>query len=124
MTFLKFLFISTPSCYFLTDSWHGRASDPVPVLFGVPQGSVLGPVLFLIFINGLPDYIRPSVRLFADDYVLNRNIQSTLDCQTLQADLNSLAKWEIDWLIKRKQMLFNEGKHIQAYTITHYISKH
>ena len=45
----------------------GQASDPVPVLSGVPQGAVVGPVLFLILINDLPDNIRSSVRLFADD---------------------------------------------------------
>ena len=73
----------------------GRASDPVPVLSGVPQGSVLGPALFLIFIND--DNIRSSVRLFADDCVLYRNIKSPLDCHILQVDLNSLAKWEMDW---------------------------
>ena len=54
----------------------GRASGPAPVLFGVPQGSVLGPVLFLIFIDGLPDSVGSSVRLFADDCVLYRNIKS------------------------------------------------
>ena len=67
--------------------------------------SVLGPVLFLIFINDLPDNIRSSVRLFADDCVLYRNIKSPLDCHILQDDLNSLAKWETDW-----QMKFNVSK--------------
>ena len=52
----------------------GQVSDPVPVLFGVPQGSVLGPVLFLVLINDLPENIRSSVCLFADDCVLYRNI--------------------------------------------------
>ena len=54
----------------------GQASDLVPVLFGVPQGLVLGLVLFLIFINDLSDNIRSSVRLFADDCVLYRYIHS------------------------------------------------
>ena len=83
----------------------GQASDPVPVLSGVPQGSVLGPVLFLIFINDLPDNIRSSVRLFADDCVLYRNIKSPIDCQILQDDLSSLSQWETDW-----QMKFNVAK--------------
>ena len=83
----------------------GQASDPVPVLSGVPQGSVLGPVLFLIFINDLPDNIRSSVHLFADDCVLYRNIHSLQDCLTLQEDLTSLGQWEADW-----QMKFNVAK--------------
>ena len=84
---------------------YGQASDPVPVLSGVPQGSVLGPVLFLIFINDLPDNIRLSVRLFADDCVLYRNIKTLTDCQILLDDLNSLGQWETDW-----QMKFNVTK--------------
>ena len=83
----------------------GQASDPVPVLSCVPQGSVLGPVLFLIFINDLPDNIRSSVRLFADDCVLYKNIKTPTDCQILQDDLNSLGQWETDW-----QMKFNVAK--------------
>ena len=77
-----------------------QASDPVPVLSGVPQGSVLGPVLFLIFINDLPDNIRSSVRLFADVCVLYRNIKTLTDCQILQDHLNSLGQWETDWQMK------------------------
>ena len=78
----------------------GQASDSVPVLSGVPQGSVIGPVLFLIFINDLPDNIRSSVRLFADDCVLYRNIKSPIDCQILQNDLNSLSQRETDYIYK------------------------
>ena len=48
----------------------GQASDPVPVLSDVPQGSVIGRILFLIFINDLSDNIRSCVHLFADDNVL------------------------------------------------------
>lgn len=78
----------------------GVCSDPAPVLSGVPQGSVLGPVLFLIFINDLPDNINSTVRLFADDCVLYRNIRRSEDQQTLQDDLDKLAHWEDAWLMK------------------------
>ena len=97
----------------------GQALDPVPVLSGVPQGSVLGPVLFLIFINDLPDNIRSSVRLFADDCVLYRNIKSPIDCQILQDDLNSLSKWETDW-----QMKFNVAKCHSMRVTRHLPDKH
>ena len=72
----------------------GQASDPVPVLPGVPQWSVL--VLFLIFINDLPDNIWSSVRLFVGDCVLYTNIKFLTDGQILQDGLNSLAQWETD----------------------------
>ena len=96
----------------------GQASDPVPVLSGVPQGSVLGPILFLIFINDLPDNIKSSVRLFADDCVLYRNINSLQDCLILQEDLDSLGLWEADW-----QMKFNVAKCHSMRVTRHYSHK-
>ena len=71
------------SIYHLQIVLDGQASDLVPVLFCVPQGSVLGPVLFLVLINDLPDIIRSSVRLFTDDCVLYRNIYTLSDCLTV-----------------------------------------
>ena len=96
----------------------GQASDPVPVLSGVPQGSVLGPILFLIFINDLPDNIKSSVRLFADDCVLYRNVHSLQDCLILQEDLDSLGLWEANW-----QMKFNVAKCHSMRVTLHYSHK-
>ena len=78
----------------------GISSEPAPVLSGVPQGSVLGPILFLLFINDLPDNINSTVRFFADDCVLYRNIRRSEDQQILLDDLNILAQWEEAWLMK------------------------
>ena len=86
---------------------------------GVLQGSVLGPVLFLIFTNDLPENIRSSVRLFAVDCVLYRNIESPMDCQILQDDLISLAQWETDW-----QMKFNVAKCHSMRVTRHPPDKH
>ena len=83
-----------------------KFSSSAPVLTGVPQGSVLGPVLFLIYIIDLPEYVSNStVRLFADDTLLYLTIHNTLDCTKLQDDLNNLQKWDSDW-----QMSFHPGK--------------
>ena len=72
------------------------------VLSGVPQGSVLGPILFLIYINDLDDDITSKVLKFADDTKVFRKIKSDADRQHLQDDLNKLIEWSEKW-----QMLFN-----------------
>ena len=71
----------------------------------VPQGSVLGPVLFLIFINDLDIELGSSVMKFADDTKIYRPVNSISDCQDLQRDLNTVCSWAKKW-----QMEFNVSK--------------
>ena len=68
----------------------GIQSDLVTVDSGVPQGTVLGPILFLLHTNDLPSVISSKVRLFADDCLVYREIKSRQDQNDLQKDLNSL----------------------------------
>ena len=84
---------------------HGSTSTWVPVTSGVPQGSVLGPLLFLIYINDIVVNIQSTIRLFADDCVLYREIRDINDCKILQSDLNKLYTWQHKW-----QMKFNAKK--------------
>ncbi|KXJ20505.1 putative RNA-directed DNA polymerase from transposon BS [Exaiptasia diaphana] len=84
---------------------NGTHSSTTPVTSGVPQGSVLGPTLFLLYINDIVDVPKSELRLFADDTVLYRAIKSQHDHQILQEDLHNLTKWASDW-----QMDFNVSK--------------
>ena len=72
---------------------------------GVPNGTVLGPLLFLVYINYLPLCISSTMRLFADDCFLYRSMNSPADCEVVQKDLDALSKWE-----RVRQMSFNVEK--------------
>ena len=85
----------------------GVASQWAPVTSGVPQGSILGPMLFIIFINDLPDVLldRTMEALYADDTKLYWSIISVSDCEHLQQALTNLDAWSRDRNIK-----FNASK--------------
>ena len=70
------------------------------VTSGVPQGSVLGPVLFLVYINELPSLVQNSMKLFADDAKIYSTVRDSQDAKKLQDDLSVLEKWSKDWLLK------------------------
>ncbi len=84
---------------------NGTPSDWEKVLSGVPQGTIIGPILFLFFINDLPDVVDCKVMLFADDAKLYSTIKNEDDCLDLQSDLDCLVDWSNDWLLK-----FNKKK--------------
>ena len=83
----------------------GDESTSVPVTSGVPQGSVLGPILFLAYINDLPDRVTSKVRLFADDTALYLSLNKHTQSTSLQQDLDHLQVWEREW-----DMEFNPSK--------------
>ena len=82
----------------------GEVSNWKSVLSGIPQGSVLGPLLFLIYINDF-DNKTSNILKFADDTKVLRRVNNDGDKQHLQNDLDRLMKWSEKW-----QMLFNSGK--------------
>ena len=85
---------------------NGVRSDEASVRSGVPQGSVLGPVLFLIFINDLETVLNSStVRFFADDTRISHRIEYSTDREKLQQDLSNIVFWS-----KENNMMLHEQK--------------
>ena len=95
---------------FLTDRTqrvivNGERSSLSEVSSGVPQGSVLGPLLFLCYINDITSGVSSSIKLYADDVLIYRIINTEDDCEILQRDLDSLQSWAYKW-----NMSFNPVK--------------
>ena len=84
---------------------NGKGSEWLPVTSGVPQGSVLGPILFIIYINDLEAGVISSISKFADDTKVGGKALTTKDCEILQQDLNKITQWSEKW-----QMSFNVDK--------------
>lgn len=92
---------------------EGCPSNWLPVTSGVPQGSVLGPLLFLIYIDDIGIGINSSVRLFADDLIMYSEVLNNTHCTAFQQDLDKLYNWSLKW-----EMNFNIDKcHITQITL-------
>ena len=75
----------------------GQTSNAAAVESGVPQGTVLGPLLFLAYINDMPEKVISTISLFADDGYIYRTIRHQQDAIELQKDLDALVEWEKTW---------------------------
>ena len=103
-------------------SVNGSKSTQLRVTSGVPQGSVLGPVLFLAFINDLPSVITTKSKIFADDTKMYHPILSLIDYNCMQTDLEKLSNWSQEWLLgfnskKCKVMHFGLKNPCYQYTM-------
>ena len=103
---------------------NGVSSQWEDVKSRTPQGSVLGPLLFLIFINDLPEAVQSTMYLFADDSKIWRTIKDKEDSEILQQDLNNMHEWSKKWLMqyhpdKLKGLCLNnrETASEQEYTV-------
>ena len=98
---------------------NGIPSSWTPVKSGVPQGSVLGPTLFLCYINDLPSVVKNNhVKLFADATKIYKAIAERRDCDALQSDLHQLSLWSNKWKLDfypSKCSVLRLGKHVIDY---------
>ena len=92
---------------------------------GIPQGSVLGPILFVIYINDLPDNIQSNCYMFADDTKVFKDVYTIKDMEILQHDMQELEKWSNNWLLKfhpTNVMCYQQAKETYLNSNTHYVT--
>jgi len=96
---------------------NGSFAEWLEVLSGVPQGSVLGPLLFLIFVNDLPEWIKANIRMFADDTKIWTVMNVQGKEKELQLDLNRLMDWSDKWMLRfnpEKCKVMHVGGHFKT----------
>ena len=95
---------------------RGCSSQPRPVLSGVPQGSVLGPLLFVLFINDLPDNLLNVAKLFADDLKIVTDASKPVNASQ---DIKLLEDWQSLWLLRfnaeKCKVIVNQDKTLENY---------
>ena len=100
---------------------NGYSSFWVKVLSGLPQRSVLGPLLFLVFVNDLPDWIKTNIHISADDTKIWTRITDVKDSESLQMDFDSLGCWSEKWLLRlnpeKCKVMHLKHSHKTSYTI-------
>ncbi len=100
---------------------NGQSSEWKPVSAGVPQGSILGPLLFLVYINDIVNHIQSNIRLFADDTSLFIIVDDPIDsAQSLNIDLETINNWAKTWLVKfnptkTEQLLISLKRNVQPH---------
>ena len=101
---------------------NGETSTCQKVVSGVPQGSVLGPVLFVLYINDMPEIVTSNIKLYADDAKLYRPVIMPRDEEALQGDIFKLEEWSSRWLLRfhpEKCTMMRVGKKEKARRTYH-----
>ena len=92
----------TATCFVV----NGETSSDADVELGIPQGTVLGPLLFLCHINDFPDRVKSTVRMFANECLIYRDVKSRADHIQLQHNLLASQEWADSWGISFKEVLY------------------